>query len=173
MINKLPWLIITLVCLVSLAACKPQANSGAAAPDTMSVVVGDSTITIIKQDPVWITDYDLALQKAKAGHKYVLIDFTGSDWCIWCQKLHDEVLSQKEFLDFAAENFILVKLDFPKHITQSDELKQQNEALAQQYSIDGYPTIVILNSDGKEINRAGYQQGGAKPYVQYLRSLLK
>ncbi len=46
----------------------------------------------------WLTDYSKALEKAKTENKKVLMDFTGSDWCGWCMKLHKEVFSQKEFV---------------------------------------------------------------------------
>ncbi|MDT8391733.1 MAG: thioredoxin family protein [Lentisphaeria bacterium] len=35
----------------------------------------------------WMTDYDAALKKAKAENKVVILDFSGSDWCVWCVRL--------------------------------------------------------------------------------------
>ena len=42
----------------------------------------------------WLTDFQQAQAAAKAGHKLLLLDFTGSDWCIWCRELEAEVFSQ-------------------------------------------------------------------------------
>ena len=42
-------------------------------------------------------------QEAKANHKLVLLNFTGSDWCGWCIKLQREVFSQPEFEDYASK----------------------------------------------------------------------
>jgi protein disulfide-isomerase len=50
-----------------------------------------------------------------------------SDWCGWCIRLDKEVFSQPEFVDYAKENVVLVKLDFPRDKPQSDAEKKQNE----------------------------------------------
>jgi len=39
----------------------------------------------------WTEDYAGSLARAKKEHKMVLVDFTGSDWCIWCQRTDKEV----------------------------------------------------------------------------------
>ena len=45
--------------------------------------------------------------------------------------------------------------------------------LAKKFGIRGFPTIVIVNAEGKEIARTGYQRGGAKNYVDHLKDLLE
>jgi len=35
----------------------------------------------------WQTDFAKASQQAAQEHKYILLDFTGSDWCPWCIKM--------------------------------------------------------------------------------------
>ena len=45
----------------------------------------------------WALDLPKALAQAKAENKIVLLDFTGSDWCVWCVKFDNDVLSQPEF----------------------------------------------------------------------------
>ena len=79
----------------------------------------------------WEENLETALQKAKAENKAVLVNFTGSDWCQWCIKLSDEVFSKSEFEDYAEDNLILVRLDFPRNIEQSAETKLYNNQLAQ------------------------------------------
>ena len=81
----------------------------------------------------WLTDYKKAQQEAKDNNKFVLLDFTGSDWCGWCKKFDKEVLLQPEFKDFARDNLVVVELDFPRGKPQTPELKKQNRELAQQY----------------------------------------
>ena len=103
------------------------------------------------------------------GGKLTLLDFTGSDWCGWCQKLDKEVFSQPEFQLYARENIIFTKVDFPQRIPQSPAEKAQNAALAKQYGIRGFPTIVVLNSQGKEVGRLGYMPGGPKTFVEALK----
>src|ERR1039458_9663377 len=99
----------------------------------------------------WPTDLPKAQAQAKAENKIVLMDFTGSDWCPWCIKFKKEVLDTAEFQEYAAQNAVLVELDYPHKKVQSGELKEANAALKAQYDIHGYPTLVVLNKDGKEI----------------------
>ena len=117
----------------------------------------------------WLTDLPRAEAKAKAENKVVLMDFTGSDWCGWCIKFDKEVFDTKAFKDYAEKNLVLVKLDFPHKKPQSAELKKANAALGKKYGVDGYPTFVVLNSDGKEIGRqVGYTSGGPKAFIAKL-----
>jgi protein disulfide-isomerase len=114
----------------------------------------------------WTTDYQAALAQAKAQKKLVLLDFTGSDWCGYCQALDKEVFTQQAFKDFADANYILVTVDFPQRTQLPDALKQQNDALGKQFSIDGYPTLIVLDADGKELGRqTGYDPGSGPPAV--------
>lgn len=117
----------------------------------------------------WITDYDQALATAKAQNKKVFLNFTGSDWCGWCIKLDKEVFSQKEFLDYAKENYILVKIDFPSRSKLPDDLNRQNETLAKKYKIKGFPSIVVLKSNGKKYKTGGYVPGGPSAFIKTLR----
>ena len=120
----------------------------------------------------WMTDFEAAKAKAKAEGKPMLLDFTGSDWCGWCIKLDKEVFSQDAFKAYAAESLVLVELDFPNNKPISDELKAQNEALAEKYGIRGFPTIVILSPEGEKIDQTGYRRGGAEAYVEHLKEII-
>jgi protein disulfide-isomerase len=120
----------------------------------------------------WETNLETAIKKAKQENKTILINFTGSDWCIWCKRLTDEVFSKSEFEDYAKEKLILVKLDFPRAIEQTQETKLYNNQLAQKYNVKGFPTILLLNSSGVMIAQTGYQPGGAANYVTHLKSYL-
>lgn len=120
----------------------------------------------------WTTDYAAALKKAKAENKSIFIDFTGSDWCGWCIKLSDEVLKKQAFKDYAKENLVLVYIDFPRRKAQSEALKEQNDKLAKQYGVRGFPTVVILNSDGEKIGQMGYQKGGPEKYVADIQKII-
>jgi protein disulfide-isomerase len=120
----------------------------------------------------WKTNMEEAMQIAKNENKAILVNFTGSDWCKWCFKLSDEVFSQVEFEKYAQESLVLVKLDFPRSIQQTSETKMYNQSLAQKYGIQGFPTILILDSTGKLLAKTGYQQGGAVNYVNHIQSFL-
>jgi len=122
----------------------------------------------------WVTDYKKAQQEAKAGNKFLLLDFTGSDWCGWCKRFDREVLLQPEFKDFARDNLVVVELDFPRAKQQTPELKKQNRELAQQYEIVGFPTIVVLSADGQKLWRYdGYFPDGPAAFIAQLQKLRK
>ena len=121
--------------------------------------------------PQWLADLPKAVAQAKKENKTVLVDFTGSDWCIWCIRLHEEVFSKPEFAEYAKKNLVLAVVDFPNHKLQSPEVKNTNRALAEKYAIEGYPTLVLLDGEGKEINRLGYVPGGPKPFIEKLDAL--
>jgi protein disulfide-isomerase len=121
----------------------------------------------------WLTDVPKAVEKAKSENKLVMLDFTGSDWCGWCIKLHKEVFSQPEFADYAKKNLVLVEVDFPRRKDQSAELKKANQALQEKYKIEGYPTLILLNKDGKQVGQMGYMPGGPKPFVTELDKVKK
>jgi protein disulfide-isomerase len=121
-----------------------------------------------------LTDLPKAEALAKSQNKIVLMDFTGSDWCPWCIKFDKEVLNTPEFQDYAAKNVVLVELDYPNKTVQSDDLKKANAALRDQYKIEGFPTLVVLDKDGKEIGRqVGYSEGGPKAFIAKLDGFKK
>ena len=120
----------------------------------------------------WKENLEQAVAQAKKENKAVLVNFTGSDWCIWCKRLNSEVFTQKEFEDYAKNNLVLVKLDFPKDIPQTNETKLYNNTLAQKFGIQGFPTILIMNSKGDLVAKTGYQPGGPAKYVDHIKSYL-
>ena len=121
----------------------------------------------------WLTDYDNALKQAAAEKKPVVINFTGSDWCGWCIRLDKEVFSQQEFVNYAKDNVVLVKLDFPRKKPLSEAEKKKNEALAQKFGVRGFPTIVVLDPKGKQLGELGYQKGGVAKWIESLEKVTK
>ena len=125
-------------------------------------------------DPAWETDYKKAQQDAKTNHKLLLVDFTGSDWCGYCIRFNREVLSKAEFKDYASKNLVLLEVDFPRAKQQSMNLRQQNQRLAEEYQIEGFPTIVVLNGDGRKVWRFdGYFPNGPDAFIAELEKLRK
>ena len=125
-------------------------------------------------ESTWLTDLPKAEAQAKAENKIVLMDFTGSDWCGWCIKFKKEVLDTPEFQEYAAKNVVLVEVDFPNKKEQSADLKKANKALEKQYKVNGFPTLVVLDKNGKEIGRqVGYAKGGPKAFIEKLEGFKK
>lgn len=126
-------------------------------------------------DEAWIADFDAAAALAKKEGKSLLVDFTGSDWCGWCKRLDREVFAQREFLEEARRNFVLVALDFPSGRAAKAKVPnpRRNDELKVKYEIKGFPTILLMTADGEVFGRTGYQAGGAEKYVEHLDELLK
>jgi len=123
---------------------------------------------------LWHTDFKAAQAKAKGEKKYLLVDFTGSDWCVWCIKLHNEVFDKELFKAEAPKQFVLVEVDKPrdeKKITA--ELNKQNEELRDKYDIKVLPTVLLLDPEGQLVARTGYQEGGPENYLKHLAELPK
>ncbi len=97
------------------------------------------------QELNWHTDMAEATEASLKENKPLLLFFTGSDWCGWCIKLQRDVLKTTEFATWATQNVILVELDFPKSKTQDQNIKMQNQQLAQTFGIQGYPTVWLVN----------------------------
>ncbi len=121
----------------------------------------------------WLTDWPAALAKAKAEKKVLFVDFTGSDWCPWCIRLDKEVLATPEFAAWVRVHAIPVKIDFPKALPQSKAIAEQNQKLANTYQVSGFPTILLVDENGRELARTGYRQGGAEEYLKHLNTLLQ
>ena len=129
-------------------------------------------ITSLSAADLWMTDYPAALKKASKENKMVLLDFTGSDWCPWCIKLDQELFSQKAFKDYAEKNLVLVLVDFPrgkKAAEQSESLKKQNQELQTKFKVEGYPTLVLLDAQGKELKKPkNYLEGGPEAFSHWV-----
>jgi thioredoxin-related protein len=126
----------------------------------------------------WLTDYQKAQQEAKANNKLLFINFTGSDWCGFCILLDRQVFSRSEFKDYASKNLVLLEIDFPRPggdrwKAQSDGVKKQNQELAMKYQIFGFPTIVVVNGEGKLVGALGYMEGGPSAFIAELEKLRK
>ncbi len=129
----------------------------------------DSTGAAPAAHALWRSDLPGALKQAQSENKEVLLDFTGSDWCPWCIKFDQDVLSTPRFAAYAGQNLELVKVDFPSHTPLPADQQRANDALAKQFGVDGYPTYVLLNSAGREMGRqSGYRDGGPTAFITEL-----
>ena len=150
-------------------------NGQEAMKETSSASAGESSGGIVYDKKAyppngWTISMEEAVAEAEASGKMILLNFTGSDWCVWCQKLTREVFSQPEFLDWADENLIMVFLDSPSSIVQEDKVVEQNQLLQQALSVQGFPSIFLFDSDLTPLLKTGYREGGAASYIGHLES---
>ena len=116
----------------------------------------------------WYADYDEAAKVAQEEGKDLFVDFTGSDWCGWCKKLDADTFDHEEFWAKAQEDYVLVKLDFPR----SEEAKakvpnpERNAALKSEHEVRGFPTVLLMTGEGEAYGRiVGYVEGGPEAYL--------
>lgn len=134
------------------------------------LVVLMGTAAVATATPGWLVSYDQALKFSKKTKHPVLLNFTGSDWCVWCKRMSREALGTKDFIRFASTNLLLVEVDFPSTAPQPEDLKQANAALQAQFGVTGFPTFILVGPDGKELGRhVGYLQGGTAAFTSLLQ----
>lgn len=149
----------------------PAAEKPSAPPPPSEPSTAPSEAPTASDEEGWTTSFSQALRDADYQHRMILMDFTGSDWCGWCIKLDEEVFSQQEFKDYAKANVILFKADFPKQKVLPEELQKQNKELATKYQINGYPTILLVDTKGKPVGKLGYMEGGPKAFIAELEKI--
>lgn len=135
---------------------------------TLSILI--TTIEMPAQN--WHYNLEEAKQLAKAQNKQIMIVFTGSDWCAACMKLEKQILKSREFIEYAAKHYILVRADFPRKRKNRLSRQQQkiNDALAEQYNPNGiFPLMVVLDASGHVLGKTSYENIGPKGYIEKLQ----
>ncbi len=127
-------------------------------------------------DNPWLHSLEAAQKAAQEKHKFILLNFSGSDWCGPCIRLHQEIFGSPAFEAFAAEELVLLQADFPrkKKNQLSKEQQAANDKLADRYNQAGnFPSTVLLNADGKVIKVwDGYPKQGAAAFMEEINSAI-
>jgi len=104
----------------------------------------------------WIaSDFDKALALAKAANKKLIIDFWAT-WCGPCRSLDEWIFSDSEVAAVLNAGYVGLKLDA--------DLEKQ---MVSRFHVEGYPTLIVLDGNGKEVRRFGYQ--GSKEMLVTLK----
>lgn len=119
--------------VISVSCCTASSKSKTAT--TTTNVVKPSGINFIEDD------WNNALQQAKAKNKLVFLDIYAT-WCGPCKMLKQYTFSDTAVGSFFNQNFINISVDGEKGI---------GPQLAQQFSINGYPSLIITDAQGKAI----------------------
>lgn len=121
----------------------------------------------------WLTNFDQAKSEALQEKKFILLNFSGSDWCAPCIRLKSEIFSTDAFLDFAEQNLVLANADFPRLKKNQLDKNQvrHNEELAEKYNPEGkFPLTLLLNSSGKLIKQwEGMPQKTPEQFVEEIK----
>lgn len=122
-------------------------------------LLGATALTVSANDEVqtdgaavgkWTMDYDAAVKVAGEKKLPMILNFTGSDWCGWCKLMDKNVFAEDGWKKYAAESVVLVTLDFPKDKSiVPEKYVERNKELQGEFGVRGFPTYVVLDSDGK------------------------
>ena len=130
---------------------------------------------ILSGTPSWLNDFNEAKNVSKEKHEYILLNFSGSDWCSGCIKMHKDIFESTAFQQYAQDHLVLLNADFPRSKKNSLSADQQkkNDALADKYNSEGeFPLTVLLDSDGKVIKKwSGFYTKGAENFVNEIKQL--
>jgi thioredoxin 1 len=92
--------------------------------------------------------FDEALVQARKENKLVFIDFW-TTWCGWCKKLDKDTYTDARVIAALNEHFVCLSVDAETKV---------GAPLAHRYSVTGYPTLLVLMTDGMVRERiAGYK----------------
>ncbi|PRZ23404.1 thioredoxin family protein [Flavobacterium granuli] len=133
-------------------------------------------ITAMGYSQVWNTNFNLAKEDSLSKNIPILLVFSGSDWCAPCIKLDTNIWQSAEFKAYAAEKLILVRADFPKKKQNQlqDQIKKQNQDLAEIYNKEGiFPLVLLLDNTGKILGATSYKNVPPKEYISLLNSFIK
>lgn len=97
--------------------------------------------------PEWTTDFDAALEEAKASNKNILVFFSGLGWDGASQPALDDILNAEDFKKKAGKEFILVNIDIPQDESLVDPTQlEYNYTLVDKYYVEAVPTIIAITT---------------------------
>jgi protein disulfide-isomerase len=160
--------ILFLVCIAAFHACSQPSSTQNQQSTSQTPAAKPATPAYTATKEGWIVDLDEAYARSTKEGKPILANFTGSDWCGWCKKLDADVFSKPEFKSWAAENVILLELDFPRRKQLPQKNQSQNMSMKNALGISGFPTIWVFNmtkdANGQyQVNKLA--KSGYKPSV--------
>lgn len=154
---------------VLLALTAVFGASTVSASTTNDQIAAQSVVSEI----TWMTDFQAAKSLAKEQSKPMFLYFTGSDWCPWCIKMNTQILSTPEFQQALSQKMIFVKVDFPRQTKLDKATKEQNDKLSKTFGVQGFPTVILLDSDGERIEKLSFQAGGGAVYAKKVLDIIE
>jgi len=125
-------------------------------------------------NPAWVNNLTAAKEQAKKENKLILLNFSGSDWCIPCMRMHTEVFNTEAFEKYASANLVCINADFPRKSKNqlSKEQLKINNALAEQYNTNGnFPFTLLLDSDGNKLKVwDGLYKDGVASFIEEIKA---
>ena len=118
---------------------------------------------------LWLTDVNQAIEISKETGKPIFAFFTGKEWCSWCKKLENKILIKEVFITYAKENLILLELDFPRG---RRNLPKEQTNLARKFRIQGYPTVILMDSETNLLGKTGFESMTPQQYIENIQWMI-
>jgi thioredoxin-related protein len=133
-------------------------------------------ISMFTANPVWETDFQKAKVSAQTEHKFILLKFSGSDWCGPCIQMDKQIFNSETFSAYASEHLVLVNADFPRLKKNRLPAAQQkrNEQLAERYNQQGiFPLTLLLSPAGDILKKwEGYAPVTADAFTTQVKAVV-
>lgn len=120
----------------------------------MKVLIASLIVLMTVPSGEWLNDFNSAKEVARSENHFILLNFSGSDWCAGCIRMKNEIFSTEVFKSFASQHLVLVCADFPrlKKNRLSEEQIRQNEKLAAEFNSHGkFPYTILLDPQGRVV----------------------
>ena len=135
---------VTLLALAASVACAPSARDESADPSQTA-----SSASGRRAKLAWETSWDSAFRRARSENRVVMVEFY-ADWCVWCKRMDSSTFTHAEVVGLLGASAVPLRIDG----------EREGKMLAAKFRVDGYPTIVFLSPDERELGRVpGYLDG--------------
>lgn len=121
----------------------------------------------------WTDNFETAKTQAKERDKLVFALFTGSDWCPGCIFLESSILNDKTVQAFINEKFVPFIADFPRERKIQPGVARQNAKLFESYELEGYPTLLLIDKDGKKLVQSYNESETPADFIKQLKGMLE
>ena len=110
---------------------------------------GGAAAELPREPQGWLAqDLEGALARALPGNKLVLVD-TYAGWCAQCKELDETTWPDPQVAAWIKDNAVAVRIDTDK----------ARKDLAPKLGIRSYPTVILLDAQGRELRRSlGFQK---------------
>ena len=143
-------------CAVLIFACSCNVSSKSKTKVVENKIPENTGVQFIEEN--WNT----ALENAKSQNKLVFL-YIYATWCGPCKMLKQYTFADTSVGNFFNRNFVNVSVDGEKGV---------GPQLAQQFSIEGYPSLIITDAEGKPVLvTAGYMP--AQELLRFANEALK